>query len=583
MRLSPKNQRWLDGFRKRHGRSPRILHIGNIANNAYNNARLLNEAGLDCDVICYDYYHVMGCPEWEDADFSSSSIKDDFRPDWRSINLNGYQRPVWFAQGPVQLCIKYLLARRASDPIQAGLWAELEMANHATPIQADLWAELGITNHTRPGASIYLIKEKTKRIAGAIKGKFNEYIWPMLNDAPADLSAKLLTALNGTFRGTSTVFMMGLCLLLISVARLATWPMRILATWPGRMLIARFWQQTTHTESGPDIPWLVAAFIQEFEGRPDKLTAQDVLPYLGLHKIWTSLFSCYDYVIGYSTDPIIPLMSGKPYFAFEHGTIRTIPFEPTSQGRLTALAYRMSQHVFVTNFDCVGSAEKLAHGKFTTINHPYDEDHGLRITGFEQLRNQLKLELDSDFVFFHPTRQDWVEGTGYADKSNDVFLRAFAELRRQGLRVGLVACAWGSSVAQSKALLDELGCLGYVRWVPPMAITPFERMCRAADIVVDQFKLGAFGGVVFKAMAVGTPILTYLDETRLARQYVECPPVVNCRTTDEIVVKLKPLVSSSGELAKAGEASRAWMKKYHAKEMTVNAQIDQFRRHPPMS
>lgn len=59
MQLSPENQRWLEAFRARHGRAPRILHIGNIANNAYNNAKILNEVGLDCDVICYDYYHIM--------------------------------------------------------------------------------------------------------------------------------------------------------------------------------------------------------------------------------------------------------------------------------------------------------------------------------------------------------------------------------------------------------------------------------------------------------------------------------------------------------------------------------------------
>ena len=39
------------------------------------------EAGIDCDVLCYDYYHIMGCPEWEDADFTGS-VTDDFRPEW---------------------------------------------------------------------------------------------------------------------------------------------------------------------------------------------------------------------------------------------------------------------------------------------------------------------------------------------------------------------------------------------------------------------------------------------------------------------------------------------------------------------
>ena len=62
-------KQWLDDFRAKHGRPPRLLHIGNIANNAYNNGKLLNQAGCDCNVLCYDYYHVMGCPEWQDADF----------------------------------------------------------------------------------------------------------------------------------------------------------------------------------------------------------------------------------------------------------------------------------------------------------------------------------------------------------------------------------------------------------------------------------------------------------------------------------------------------------------------------------
>ncbi len=35
-------RQWLDDFRAKHGRPPRLLHVGNIANNAYINAKLLN-------------------------------------------------------------------------------------------------------------------------------------------------------------------------------------------------------------------------------------------------------------------------------------------------------------------------------------------------------------------------------------------------------------------------------------------------------------------------------------------------------------------------------------------------------------
>ena len=64
---------WIVAFEERNSRRPRVLHIGNIANNAYLNASILNAAGVDCDVLCYDYYHVMACPEWESAVFEPSS------------------------------------------------------------------------------------------------------------------------------------------------------------------------------------------------------------------------------------------------------------------------------------------------------------------------------------------------------------------------------------------------------------------------------------------------------------------------------------------------------------------------------
>jgi hypothetical protein len=170
-----------------------------------------------------------------------------------------------------------------------------------------------------------------------------------------------------------------------------------------------------------------------------------------------------------------------------------------------------------------------------------------------------------------------VPGTGYADKANDAFLRAFAALRR-GHRVGLVCCEWGANVHQSRSLLEELGCARHVKWVAPLGIVAFERMCRAAHCVVDQFKLGAFGGVMFKAMAVGAPVCTYLDERQVRRQYEEPPPVAAGRNTQELTATLFPLLRDPAALLRLGEGGRAWMKRYHAAATVVEAQLYQYRR-----
>lgn len=34
---------WIETFKKKHRRPPRILHIGNTANNAYQNAKMLTQ------------------------------------------------------------------------------------------------------------------------------------------------------------------------------------------------------------------------------------------------------------------------------------------------------------------------------------------------------------------------------------------------------------------------------------------------------------------------------------------------------------------------------------------------------------
>jgi glycosyltransferase involved in cell wall biosynthesis len=92
------------------GRQLRVLHIGNIANNAYNNARIQRQYGIDADVLCHDYYHVMATPEWEDGGLTTQL--DPNLPNWWESNLKGYRRPDWYVQGPLTLCLDYLDALR---------------------------------------------------------------------------------------------------------------------------------------------------------------------------------------------------------------------------------------------------------------------------------------------------------------------------------------------------------------------------------------------------------------------------------------------------------------------------------------
>ena len=541
---------WIESFRKKHGRSLRVLHIGNIANNAYNNAKLLNKTGVDCDVICYNYYHIMGCPEWEDADFEGD-IKDQFYPNWTSVNLNGFKRPRWFAQGPLLLCIRYLIAKRDDKKLSARvLWNILEIARfiRCSRIGVAVWNCLRAVRNFLRFVQNHLQVVRGRLFAVRIQ-------WFPL----------------GRLIFYSILFVcIPFIILFYLPVTFVVLPVKIIK----RIF---YWFQSIESEEYSFEDYakqLVKDFAKKFPERGDKLTENDLVDYKYVIGLWRRLFSRYDIVQAYSTDPVLPMLANNClYIGFEHGTLREIPFNQTPQGRLTALAYNLAKHVFVTNMDCLKNAHILADGRVSFINHPYNEDRVVKVTGWRQLRQKLLTLLDSSFLFFFPTRHDWIPGSGYADKANNIFLHAFCGLRKQGYKIGMVCCNWGSNVQESIDLLKQHDCSQYVYWANTMGRIQFERTAQACHIVVDQFKLGSFGGIVFKAMAVGSPVCTYLEETAMRGRYAETPPVINCRTEYEILTEMKKIIENPAVLKDLSEASRDWVKKYHSSAKTVEEQL----------
>lgn len=630
----------------------KILHIGNIANNAYNNAKLLNRSGYDNDVICYDYYHVMGTPEWEDADFRLGP-KDDFYPNWAIVYKKGYRRPKWFSQGPVVIAIRYLMARNDNRKGAAALYwfymnvyrlslsvkmlrflilAYPQRHYHLAKTRSQLLRPFeGFTrsaqvslNHAvklmfrlkniviRPficlGTGLYRKLRSSREAILQFTNQFSEtgnLIQQRVNTITASLPlvprlfVKTLVGIpllvgirvfSDLTKGVSTILRWVYQLLAASIRflinlRIQAWylliRLRALPAHTVRRLrnlrIMKMRPVTRRAESSFDfdarVRRLIADWHKTFPARGDRLTPLDLEPYRSIVQYWDLLFDQYDAIVAYSTDPILPMICGRKYLAIEHGTLRTIPMEDTPQGRLTALAYAKSEQCFVTNFDCLKNAKLLAGSRVTPINHPYDEDHGLHIPGVEKARNALRQELDARFLFFFPTRHDWVEGHGFADKANDIFLEAFVNLRASGVPVGLICCAWGANVDQSRSILKRAGVEKYVKWVQPLGVVEFNRIASAVDIVVDQFELGAFGGVAFKAMSNGNVICTYLDENQLLSQYPTLPPVLNCRTSQEILEACTKLLSNRKDLTNLGVASREWIKRFHSADETIKAQI----------
>lgn len=424
----------------------KILHVGNIANNAYNNAKFLRRKGVHSDVLCYGYTHVMGQPEWEDAEFEGQP--DEFHPQWDQLDLGGFRRPSWFMQDE-------LLPR---------------------------------------------IPKRKKWF----KGQF-------------------------------------------FLEHLLKKPMLIAKAWPTYL-------ESRATNSRP---------------RPRLIDVLKVFPNRRQFEKW---YDGYDLIQAYATEPIHAWMfgQGRPYVAFEHGTMRHIPFEASGTGRLLTLAYRRAAKVIITNPDVIAAARRLGLNKFVFIPHPVDETK--YCTRPTPVRSQLVNRYQTDLVFFAPSRHNWVL------KGNDVLIRAFARFVKGSTRKPLlIVSEWGQEVAESQRLIQELGVGDRVVWTPPLNKMRLIEYYNAADLILDQFTIGTFGTVTPEAMACEKPVLLHFDRQVHEWCYAEMPPVISARTEDQIFRQLIELCADHARRKAIGQSSREWIVKYHGWELVADRQLAIYR------
>jgi glycosyltransferase involved in cell wall biosynthesis len=97
----------------------------------------------------------------------------------------------------------------------------------------------------------------------------------------------------------------------------------------------------------------------------------------------------------------------------------------------------------------------------------------------------------------------------------------------------------------------------------------------AADIIADQFILGGFGIFALEGMALGKPVLTYLDEQHL-RNPLLVHPLVN--TTPENVEEVLAVLLQLPELReRIGRAARASVERYQSFEVMAEVWMRVYR------
>ena len=502
----------------------RVAHIGNVANNAYSNAKFQRRLGLQADIYHYRNEFIMGHPEWEDADFAGEP--DPFNPpDWPSIRFtNGYVRPEW---------AKYL-----GDHLEADASGEVPRV-----VRTD-----GADSHM-PAASLGSIATRLRDLAHRGIRRFNA----LSRQGQLARGERLeLLALSLFQQGVEWA----------SIAKEER-PFSVDARLRSRRERLREINGQSRISASTE-----RLTLHQLRGFPHwESFRQTCAPY--------DIVQLYGLEVAKGTF----LPPEQPLIAFEHGTLRGFPFEQTVRGRLLALGHKSADWSVITNADTVSEAKRLGLERYGFIPHPLDEDK--YVDGPSAVGEVLRRELGCELLLFCPTRHEWSDAfdSKRTDRALRVFVRYVREAEPSGApRAGFVLSDWGRDARAAQALLSAAGVAERVTWRAPMPKLRMLDYYRAADVVVDQFhdRVGSFGAVTAEAMSCGRPVVMYFNPAVHEWCLPEMPPIRSARTEEEIYARLVEL-GDAATRRRVGQESRAWIERWHGWRRSTDLHLDVYR------
>lgn len=500
-----------------------ILHTGNILNNSYLHSKFLRKVGVKADCLNLGYDHCQGQPEWVEVDLDPTISVPEWSPDWRQIDVNGFQRPDWY----------------------------LEM------MLEDLEA---YTPDMRP-VPLYLRKPSVA--AAPVRRVIPKSVLRSFYRGARDSSRNLLS--NIGLAGAGKWITEGDSFLKDTLFHIQNLRAR-----------SRFRSMTGHSAE------FVSRFAEAFPDAEHRLTENELRYEVFNSLPYRRIFPYYRLVQAYALEPNRILLADPemPFIAYEHGTLRDFPYENSVRGKLYSLAVKSAERVIITNADCKSSADRL--GLDNTVFLPHLIDDETFCPGETALSEELRKEHDCDLVIVAPARHHWKHSPPGLENSlfkrNDIMIKALGQVFRErpNIRAVVVFFDWGQEVELSKALIEECGFPDRVRWEPIRTKKSLSHFIRAADIVLDQFNdgIGTFGALAPEGMACAKPVVLNYKEELHHWCYPTLPPLINARDEDALKNVLFRLVDDDAYRRNVGEAGLNWFQEYHSSKFVISRLIE---------
>ena len=208
----------------------------------------------------------------------------------------------------------------------------------------------------------------------------------------------------------------------------------------------------------------------------------------------------------------------------------------------------------------------------TLVSNPITFAHARRYG----LRNLLYLPWILDEEMYQPAdaqaiRAEWVRDIGgnffvltsmridELWKGSQHALDGFAKFAAKVPDARLVVLSWGNDLEAAKATLKERGLTDRVLALPVVGKRRLVKYLQAADVVVEQFVLGYYGGSGLEAMACGTPVIMRLERDQYdALVEAGAPPVLDAGNGADVEQQLGRLYRDPSLARDVGRRTREW-------------------------
>jgi hypothetical protein len=559
-----------------------VLHVGNIAHNAYFNELVLRKDGLQGCVVHFDAYHFASCPEWitlgkEGVD--RELIGDDFFPNFFQFEKSEELRPKWFVQGPAFQSIAYLFTRYSNDgnvkaaDIEVSLalldylrfkviskrdydaqyvfWSQEEFAHACSELKVHptwrAWLDFGFQCDLRRQLFLNKLNEVAscglEMVHMPLSKTLLQYYLEVSQASNRDQSNAERS------RGSFSRFLRRALLLSKLQAFEPTLENILnpntLKVWRSLGIL-----KISDEEYDPSV-------------RPE-LSDLDTVPYALVIPFWDRIREYFDYSIFYGPHVVIPACSTKkqPYAGYEHGTIRSLPFENSDLGRLVKTGYESASAVMITNADYVNACPKLEFSldKIVYIPHGFDDES---CSNF--LAEYVPKKRDDGVIqFFAPARHSWVNGDDGNSKGNNLIVEAAKILVDRGIgNIFVTMIEYGPDVSATKGLISDNGLDSYFHWVPTMTRTELWSHYLDSHATLDQFLIPAIGQIGVESLALGARLIN-ADDGSLAGFFGAPLPLLSANTAQEIATQMELVIDDAGDEVGLGVKAKLWFEKHHS-------------------